>query len=135
MRRITLNDNFYPEGTSIIVKQVGHAVLTVNLKEREPEEYLITFPKLRIEGLWYGSPYIELTETTNIVGSNGWTTLVCQSYWLSRHPYTFCGHRSNTKGKVIFLGNHTPLRQLYHRRLRHTWIHTLSKALGMECRT
>jgi hypothetical protein len=67
---------FLPQGTSIIVKQVGHAVLSVDVKTGEPEEYLITFPKLRIDGLWYGSPYIELTETSHIVGSNGWVTLV-----------------------------------------------------------
>lgn len=31
-------------------------------------EYLITLPRLRIDGLWYGSPYIELCETSHIVG-------------------------------------------------------------------
>jgi hypothetical protein len=66
-------------GGNIIVKQVGHAVLTVNLPGGNKEEYLITLPKLRIEGLWYGSPYIELAETSYISGSNGWLSTVRNS--------------------------------------------------------
>ncbi|KAJ7279049.1 hypothetical protein C8J57DRAFT_1175901 [Mycena rebaudengoi] len=62
-------------GGSIIVKQIGHAVLTVKLPNGEEEEYLLTFPKMRIDGLWYGSPYIELTDQTYIVGG-GYVTLV-----------------------------------------------------------
>jgi hypothetical protein len=53
---------------SIIVKQIGHAVLTVSLPSGAKEEYLITLPRLRIDGLWYGSPYIELAETSYIIG-------------------------------------------------------------------
>jgi hypothetical protein len=62
---------------AIIVKQIGHAVLTVDLADGNKEEYLITLPKLRIDGLWYGSPYIELTETTKIQSSSGWLSTVC----------------------------------------------------------
>lgn len=61
---------------SIIVKQIGHATLTVDLPSGEKEEYLITLPRLRIDGLWYGSPYIELAETSYIQGSNGWLSTV-----------------------------------------------------------
>jgi len=53
---------------SLYVKQIGHAVLTVKTPNGEPEVYLITLPKLRIDGLWYGSPYIELTDTSYIIG-------------------------------------------------------------------
>ncbi|RDB19582.1 Protein KES1 [Hypsizygus marmoreus] len=53
---------------SIIVKQIGHAILTVSLPNNTKVEYLITLPRLRIDGLWYGSPYIELTDTSYIVG-------------------------------------------------------------------
>ncbi|KAM6493148.1 hypothetical protein JOM56_011282 [Amanita muscaria] len=52
---------------SLYVKQIGHAILTVQTPSGK-EEYLITLPKLRIDGLWYGSPYIELTDTTYIIG-------------------------------------------------------------------
>jgi oxysterol-binding protein-related protein 9/10/11 len=49
----------------------------VTLPTGGQEKYLITLPRLRIDGLWYGSPYIELTETSNIVqgcadGTVGW---------------------------------------------------------------
>jgi oxysterol-binding protein-related protein 9/10/11 len=37
---------------------------------------LITFPRLRIEGLWYGSPYIELAETSFIQSSSGWLSTI-----------------------------------------------------------
>ena len=63
-------------GGSIIVKQIGHAVLTVGLPGGQQEEYLITLPRLRIDGLWYGSPYIELTETSYIQSSTGWLSTV-----------------------------------------------------------
>jgi len=61
---------------SIIVKQIGHATLTIDLPSGEKEEYLITLPRLRIDGLWYGSPYIELAETSYIQGSTGWLSTV-----------------------------------------------------------
>ncbi|EIW76682.1 oxysterol binding protein [Coniophora puteana RWD-64-598 SS2] len=61
---------------SIIVKQVGHALLTVQTAEGALEEYIITLPKLRIDGIWYGSPYIELTDTSYIQSSTGWLSTV-----------------------------------------------------------
>ncbi|TFY65551.1 hypothetical protein EVG20_g5532 [Dentipellis fragilis] len=61
---------------SIIVRQIGHAVLTVKLPSGEREEYLITLPRLRIDGLWYGSPYIELTEMSYIQSSSGWLSTI-----------------------------------------------------------
>ncbi|KAF9815672.1 hypothetical protein IEO21_04389 [Rhodonia placenta] len=63
-------------GGSIIVKQIGHAILTVNLPNGEKEEFLITLPRLRIDGLWYGSPYIELSETSYIQSSTGWLSTI-----------------------------------------------------------
>ncbi|KAI5474327.1 hypothetical protein MNV49_003542, partial [Pseudohyphozyma bogoriensis] len=63
-------------GRTIVVKQVGHAILTVELGGGEKETYLITLPKLKIEGLWYGAPYVELAETSFIQGSHGLTTTI-----------------------------------------------------------
>ncbi|EPQ56070.1 hypothetical protein GLOTRDRAFT_41536, partial [Gloeophyllum trabeum ATCC 11539] len=63
-------------GGSIIVRQVGHAVLTVLLPSGEKEEFLITLPRLRIDGLWYGSPYIELTDMSYIQSSTGWLSTI-----------------------------------------------------------
>ena len=61
---------------AIIVKQIGHAILTIDLGGGKKEEVLITLPKLRIDGLWYGSPYIELWDKTNIQSSSGWSSVV-----------------------------------------------------------
>lgn len=59
---------------SIVVKQIGHATLTLTLKSGVKETYLITLPKLRIDGIWYGSPYIELTDNSYIASSTGFMT-------------------------------------------------------------
>lgn len=64
---------------AIIVKQIGHAILTIDLGQGKKEEVLITLPKLRIDGLWYGSPYIELWDKTNIQSSSGWSSVVSSS--------------------------------------------------------
>ncbi|PFH50370.1 hypothetical protein AMATHDRAFT_4022 [Amanita thiersii Skay4041] len=61
-------------GGSLTVKQIGHAILTVKTPSGV-EEYLITLPRLRIDGLWYGSPYIELTETSYIIGGGFISTI------------------------------------------------------------
>ncbi|KAG9082697.1 Oxysterol binding protein, partial [Ceratobasidium sp. UAMH 11750] len=63
-------------GGAIIVRQVGHAVLSVKLPSGETEKYLITLPKLRIDGIWYGSPYIELTDTSYIASSTGYVATI-----------------------------------------------------------
>lgn len=59
-------------GKSIMVKQVGHAIVKVQTPEGTEESYLITLPKLRIDGLFFGSPYIELVENSYIQSSSGW---------------------------------------------------------------
>lgn len=53
------------------MKQIGHAILTVN----GTDNFLITLPRLRIDGLWYGSPYIELVDTSYIVGGGHSSTI------------------------------------------------------------
>ena len=60
------------------MKQIGHSVLTVkNPKTGEVvDQFLITLPKLRIDGLWYGSPYIELTETSWVASRKGFVSVV-----------------------------------------------------------
>jgi len=63
-------------GGSIIVKQIGHAILTIELPDGNKEQFLITLPRLRIDGIWYGSPYIELTDTSYIQSSSGWLSTI-----------------------------------------------------------
>ena len=61
---------------AIIVRQVGHATLTLKLPSGATEKYLVTLPKLRIDGIWYGSPYIELTDTSHIASSTGYLATI-----------------------------------------------------------
>ncbi|SJX63731.1 related to KES1-Member of an oxysterol-binding protein family [Sporisorium reilianum f. sp. reilianum] len=62
-------------GRTIQVKQVGHAILRVKLAASDKEElYLVTLPNLLIEGLWYGSPYVELTGNSYIQSTTGLLT-------------------------------------------------------------
>ncbi len=63
-------------GGNIIVKQVGHASLIVSLPDGTKEDRLITPPRLRTEGLRYGSPYIELTVSSYIQISFGWLSTI-----------------------------------------------------------
>ncbi|KAG0145184.1 hypothetical protein CROQUDRAFT_79070 [Cronartium quercuum f. sp. fusiforme G11] len=63
-------------GKSVIVKQVGHGILRITLPDDTVESYLITLPKLRIEGLLLGSPYVELTESSHIQSSTGYHALI-----------------------------------------------------------
>lgn len=77
------------------MKQSGHAILTVQPKSGGAEEkYLITLrelvsldvecrqmltecaAKLRIDGIIWGSPYIELTESNAIQSSTGYSALI-----------------------------------------------------------
>jgi hypothetical protein len=86
----TSNDTFHLSGGNIVVKQLGHATLTVSLPDGKKEEYLITLPRFRIEGLWYGSPYIKLTDTTYIQSSSGWlSTIKFGKGYFSGKSHTF----------------------------------------------
>lgn len=68
--------------------QVGHALL--HLKKFD-EDYLITLPSLHIEGLWGGSPYVELNGNSFIQSSSGYTSKIDYSGkgWLSGKKNTF----------------------------------------------
>ncbi|KAK3362820.1 hypothetical protein B0T25DRAFT_18756 [Lasiosphaeria hispida] len=71
---------------TINIKQIGHAVLTVpSPSSREPDTYLITLPSLHIEGLIFGSPFIELDGSSYITSSTGFTAKIDYSGkgWLS----------------------------------------------------
>ena len=60
-------------GTTINVRQVGHAVLHI---DEYDEDYLITLPSLHIEGLIKGSPFVELNKHSYIVSSSGYTARI-----------------------------------------------------------
>ncbi|KAF7562027.1 hypothetical protein G7046_g2100 [Stylonectria norvegica] len=71
--------------STIIVKQIGHAVLSVPLASGAVDTYLITLPSLHIEGLIFGSPFVELDSTSFIASSTGYTAKIDYSGkgWLS----------------------------------------------------
>ncbi|EHK44820.1 hypothetical protein TRIATDRAFT_152029 [Trichoderma atroviride IMI 206040] len=75
--------------STIIVKQIGHAVLTIPVggtgDNQELERYLITLPSLHIEGLIFGAPFVELDGSTTITSSSGYSAKIDYSGkgWLS----------------------------------------------------
>lgn len=71
--------------STIIVKQIGHAVLRVTLPSGEIESYLITLPGLHIEGLIFGAPFVELDGSSSITSSSGFAAKIDYSGkgWLS----------------------------------------------------
>lgn len=78
---------------TINIKQIGHAVLTVpSPNPGEPaDKYLITLPALHIEGLYFGSPFIELEGATYITSSTGYTAKIDYSGkgWISGKKNSF----------------------------------------------
>ena len=78
---------------TINIKQIGHAVLTVP-DPNNPEQkdtYVITLPSLHVEGLLFGSPFIELDGASYITSSTGYTAKVDYSGkgWLSGKKNSF----------------------------------------------
>lgn len=74
--------------STIIVKQIGHAVLTIPVgagDNKQLERYLITLPSLHIEGLIFGAPFVELDGSSTITSSSGYTAKIDYSGkgWLS----------------------------------------------------
>jgi hypothetical protein len=71
--------------STIIIKQIGHAVLTVPIGDGKTETFLITLPSLHIEGLIFGAPFIELDGSSYITSSSGYTAKIDYSGkgWLS----------------------------------------------------
>jgi hypothetical protein len=73
---------------TIYVKQIGHAVFSIPAFN---ETYLITLPNLHIEGLIFGSPFVELNDKTYITSSSGYTAKIDYSGkgWLSGKKNSF----------------------------------------------
>lgn len=74
--------------STIYIKQIGHAILTLPPSPNgpsHPESYLITLPSLHIEGLIMGTPFIELEASSYITSSSGFTAKLDYSGrgWLS----------------------------------------------------
>jgi hypothetical protein len=70
------------------VKQIGHAVFSIPAFN---ETYIITLPNLHIEGLIFGSPFVELNDKTYITSTSGFTAKIDYSGkgWLSGKKNSF----------------------------------------------
>jgi len=73
---------------TIHVKQIGHAVYSI---PAYGETYLITLPNLHIEGLIFGSPFVELNDKTYITSTSGYTAKIDYSGkgWVSGKKNSF----------------------------------------------
>jgi hypothetical protein len=78
---------------TINIKQIGHAVLTVPdpSNPAQKDTYIITLPSLHVEGLLFGSPFVELDGASYISSSTGFTAKVDYSGkgWLSGKKNSF----------------------------------------------
>ncbi|KAI1331007.1 Oxysterol-binding protein [Xylariaceae sp. FL0255] len=78
---------------TINIKQIGHNVLTVPVPDKpgEVEYYVVTLPQFHIEGLIFGSPFVELEGTSHIISSTGYTAKMDYSGkgWLSGKKNSF----------------------------------------------
>lgn len=91
--------------STIHVKQIGHAVYSI---PAFGETYLISLPNLHIEGLIFGSPFVELNDKTYITSSSGYTAKVDYSGkgWVSGKKNSFTatlyptGHEKDVLYKV-----------------------------------
>lgn len=84
---------------TINIKQIGHALLTVPVpSSAEPDTFLITLPSLHIEGLIFGSPFVELDGSSYITSSSGFTAKIDYSGkgWLSGKKNSFTANLYTT---------------------------------------
>ncbi|ROT36746.1 Oxysterol-binding protein [Sodiomyces alkalinus F11] len=98
--------------STIIVKQIGHAVLTVPIPNADPssanktETFLITLPSLHIEGLLLGTPFVELDGSSYITSSSGFTAKIDYSGrgWLSgkKNSVTAVLYRTDNEKDVLY---------------------------------
>ncbi|KAI1342600.1 Oxysterol-binding protein [Xylariaceae sp. FL0016] len=92
---------------TINIKQIGHALLTVPIPgEKEHETFIISLPSLHVEGLLFGSPFIELDGASYITSSSGFTAKVDYSGkgWLSGKKNSFVAslYRTGKEKEVLF---------------------------------
>ncbi|KAL9931491.1 hypothetical protein V8E36_009656 [Tilletia maclaganii] len=96
-------------GRAIQVRQIGHGKLSFTPpSSQETETYIITLPHLNIEGLLFGSPYVELAQTSHIVSSSGYAAKIDYS----GRGY-FSGKAHSFKASISDIGDVAGTRALY----------------------
>lgn len=90
-------------GRTIHVKQLGHAVLHLS---RWNETFVITLPNLHIEGLVFGSPYVELNGHSYIASSSGFVSQIdyAGKGWLGGKKNSFSSsvHRRGAEKQPLY---------------------------------
>ncbi|CCU75590.1 putative KES1 protein [Blumeria hordei DH14] len=88
---------------TIIVKQIGHAILTIPAFN---ETYLITLPNLHIEGLVFGRPFVELNDKSFITSSSGYTAKIDYTGkgWLTgkKNSFTAAIYPAKNEKEVLY---------------------------------
>ncbi|KAK7744943.1 Oxysterol-binding protein 4 [Cytospora paraplurivora] len=76
---------------TINIKQIGHATLTVPTPDGGKDIFVISLPNLHVEGLIFGSPFMELDGASYISSSTGYTAKIDYSGkgWLSGKKNSF----------------------------------------------
>lgn len=125
-------------GKTINVKQIGHAILHL---DKYNEDYLITLPALHIEGLFIGSPFVELEKSTYIQSSTGFTSKVEYSGkgWLSgkKNSVTASLYRTGHEKSPIYTVDGQwnadfTMRQASTKQAIETFSHKLSKTTPLQ---
>ena len=85
------------------MKQIGHAIYSIPAFD---ETYLISLPSLHIEGLLFGSPFVELDSHTYITSSSGFTAKIDYSGkgWLSGKKNSFVAimHPTGKESEILY---------------------------------
>jgi oxysterol-binding protein-related protein 9/10/11 len=96
---------------TIYIKQLGHAILSVPkpANPSEKETYLISLPGLHVEGLLFGSPFMELDGHSYLASSTGYTAKIDYSGkgWLSgkKNSFTATLFPTGKEKEVLFSCN------------------------------
>lgn len=112
---------------TINIKQIGHAVLTIPnpIKPDENDTYLITLPSLHVEGLIWGTPFIELDGASYITCSTGYTAKIDYSGkgWLSGKKNSFVAtlYPTGNEKEILFnaTGQWTKAFEIYSGSAKH----------------
>jgi hypothetical protein len=85
------------------VRQIGHAILHLDAYD---EDYLFTLPNIHIEGLIYGSPFVELNKSTYISSSSGYMAKIDYSGkgWVTgkKNSFTATLYRTGIEKDVLY---------------------------------
>jgi hypothetical protein len=69
---------------------------------------LLTLARLRIDGIIWGSPYIELTDSNAIQSSTGYSAVVSASVLIPQQPRCAAGPVTRVQGLLNRLRSLTP---------------------------